>query len=849
MAWQTITTKELIDSGGYGTVFGYVDFQYNDTSTGNSISCRFNIRARSGYTFSVQFQNFTVNGTNYGNIGEKTQNSGVIWGPTNLPSGSRSFSWTNPWYNGTTDVTGSGTVPTLYTKPTKPTISVVNVSTTSNKITYGTTSFGTGTGSNHVYLYGGTSSTPTNQIASKTSTGNSDYTNSSLTPGTTYYYRALASNGGLNSDYSSTVSIKTYQVPATPTVTKGTVTDSAITVSYGTTTFNNPSSGTVYLYGGTTASPTTQKASKTSTGNSNYTWSSLVANTRYYFRAKATNTGGSSNYSSDLQIITLPPTPSALSVSSSSYTAYNKCTTTFSYTIPSAGSAATKTGYYRISTNGGSSYGSWTSFGTVSSNSGTFSVANLATSTSTIIQIKLTTSAGDSGAKSLTFTTKTTHTAPNFSDFTYQDSNASTVALTGDNQTMIQSQSTPEITISTSNKATGNDGIAVSTYSFNFSGQTDSAAWSSSSAVVKTLGTPQNSGTQAMKVTATDALSLTKAVSKNVTVYPWSAPTISATAQRENNFENDTTLSISGTWAPITISSVDKNTITVEYRYRESSSSSWTQNWTTRPTTTSGGNWGTTDLVIQLDNTKQWVIEIRATDEFTSESTSLTVPVGIPIFFIGSDGRVGIGAKPSESILPNDNGLLEVNGRIVATGPTPNGSGKILIKNSIPSTDTMIQCTRTDVNKTVRFGVGSSGVNHGIFSDVFNKWMIYGDASHIYVNDVPISDDYVKYYAYTSYKATNITTSSINLNSGTYCKVGKYVCTNGSTGASQSNNPSGTAYQMWVININSDTLDPNGGAWKYMARLMLAINGMWYQNCNTNASGTWTFGAWRQLHN
>lgn len=169
------------------------------------------------------------------------------------------------------------------------------------------------------------------------------------------------------------------------------------------------------------------------------------------------------------------------------------------------------------------------------------------------------------------------------------------------------------------------------------------------------------------------------------------------------------------------------------------------------------------------------------------------------------------------------------------------------------ATDTYFVTERTDTGTTAYFGIGQGGTNHGIYSGPMNKWMIRNDSSHqdiVYVNETPISFDYLmKYMPFTTYKATNITTANINLNSAAYCKVGKYYCTNGSTGASQSNNPSGTAYQMWVININSDVLDITDGTWRYFGRLMLAINGLWWQNCNTNGSGTLSFGAWKQLHN
>ena len=87
------------------------------------------------------------------------------------------------------------------------------MSGTTATIVYGTTSFGQpGTGT--VTLYGGTSSSPTTSIDTTNTTGNKTFSHTGLTPGTTYYYRARANNGQLNSNYSTEGSI-TVPIPAT----------------------------------------------------------------------------------------------------------------------------------------------------------------------------------------------------------------------------------------------------------------------------------------------------------------------------------------------------------------------------------------------------------------------------------------------------------------------------------------------------------------------------------------------------------------------------------------------------------------------------------------------------------
>ena len=725
-----------------------------------------------------------------------------------------------------------------YTKPNTASVSVSR-GKEQNTITYSVSSYGIPS-SGTVYLYGGTSTNPTNQIASASGTGSKSFTHTGLSQGTTYYYRARANNGQLWGDYSANASATTYSTPPVPSISISSRTTNQVVVSYGLNSFGDPNSGTVYLYGGTSSNPTSQIASKTSTGSSNYTYTGLSANQTYYFRTRASNGQYTTNYSSNVSTTTACPTPTALSVSSQTYTAYNRVSTVYSVTRASDNGSANRELWYRISTNGGSSYGSATYVGLMSPTTTTFTVSNIPTASSIKIQVWLNNGI-DSGIKELSYTSKATHVAPNFSNFTYLDSNSASVAVSGNNQVMIQGQSTPQITVSAANKATGNDGIAVSNYAFSFSGRSDTATWSSSADVVKTLGTPQNSGSQTMTVSAVDALSLSKAVNKNVQVYPWKKPTIDASIARLNNFEADSTLKISGTWAAINIGGTDKNTLSVAFRYKPSSTSSWDA-WITRPITTSGDNYSATDLVISLDNTKQWDIQVRATDAFVTETISLVLPAGQPIFFIGSDGRISIGDKPSHALLDNEKGLLDSKGRVITNDvPVDNlgTNGFFEAINSVNGKDTYYLAKRTDTGTSVGFGVGSGGYNHGIWSMPLNKWMIHSDGTDILIGETSLL---------TNNGATNLTTNNINLNSTQYFKVGKYSCTTATAGSSQSNNPSGTAYQMIVISLLSGVRELTGN-WVYMARIMFALNGVWYQTANTNGSGEVTYGAWRQLHN
>ena len=84
------------------------------------------------------------------------------------------------------------------------------------------------------------------------------------------------------------------------------------------------------------------------------------------------------------------------------------------------------------------------------------------------------------------------------------------------------------------------------------------------------------------------------------------------------------------------------------------------------------------------------------------------------------------------------------------------------------SGDTYLYAKRTDTSVEVRFGVGSGGTNHGVYSLKLGKWMVYGDASNVYINahKVPtLASSNVGVYKvlYTSTTAPSATSGNITV--------------------------------------------------------------------------------------
>lgn len=141
--------------------------------------------------------------------------------------------------------------------------------------------------------------------------GNTNHSDTGLTPGTRYTHRVRAENDGGNSAYSNEASATT---PAPPTVT----TNAATNVGKRTATLNatvnaNLASATVkFQYGLTTSYGSEITATPSPVTGNNATEVSavlpnLAANTTYHFRVTASNSAGTSN-GSDRTFTTLPNT-------------------------------------------------------------------------------------------------------------------------------------------------------------------------------------------------------------------------------------------------------------------------------------------------------------------------------------------------------------------------------------------------------------------------------------------------------------------------------------------------------------------------------------------------------------
>jgi len=266
-----------------------------------------------------------------------------------------------------------------------------------------------------------------------------------------------------------------------------------------------------------------------------------------------------------------------------------------------------------------------------------------------------------------TFTMNVKNSDPTYAGgFTYLDTNGTTTALTGNAQYIVQGKSKLQIKIPAANKATANNGATMSRYDVTVNGVTQSVNYATTDLTVNFNEVNAASNATAT-VTAVDSRGNKTSASSVILMLPYSPPNISASADRLNNFEDSTTVKLSGSISPLTISGANKNSLTVaKFQQRQVGGTYNTPG--TNFTITGNPNFTATDAKVTLANTLAWEILITVTDKVGSTVTlTRTVAVGTPIFFIDTVlGTLGINKFPSK---PKNAGYgLEIAGNLDVDG-------------------------------------------------------------------------------------------------------------------------------------------------------------------------------------
>lgn len=263
---------------------------------------------------------------------------------------------------------------------------------------------------------------------------------------------------------------------------------------------------------------------------------------------------------------------------------------------------------------------------------------------------------GTASSKTATVKTTSANSAPTFTAFTFEDSNATTVGVTGNNQILIQNISTLKLTLTA---ATAKNGATISSYSVVAGSKT-----ASGTTTTITVGTIPDSGTVPVIVTAIDSRGYTTAVTVNITVLEYEGINITEyTMRRVNEVEDTTQVTIGGDITPVTIGGVNKNSLRyLYYRYRKTSDSAYNSYKDITSSTEyddSGFNFES-DEWLSLDADYSYYVQFLVTDKLTSDTVTITVPQGTPLLALRRK-KVGINKREPAAALDVD-GSVMMNG-------------------------------------------------------------------------------------------------------------------------------------------------------------------------------------------
>jgi len=386
---------------------------------------------------------------------------------------------------------------------------------------------------------------------------------------------------------------------------------------------------------------------------------------------------------------------------------------------------------------------------------------------------------GSTSSKTATVTTTAANSAPTLSGFTYADSYATTTAITGNDQLFIQSHSKLTVTPGT---ATAKNQASIANYTATCNG----VSVSNTTGAALTVGAVSKSGTVAVVLTVTDSRGYTASVTKNITVIAYAAPKVnSLTLRRTNDIEAEMQLVFNGTISAITVDSVQKNSLLYcRYRYKATSATSWSSYVSILSAVTqSGTSFSYSNLELRsLASDQSWDVHIQIRDQLNSLSSLdlyYVISQGTPLVALRKQ-KVGINT-PNPAAALDVVGDAKVSGTLTAatlsgslapsklssavpiskggTGATTAAAARtnlavlplaggtltgkvtssygdigIVMQHGTASKDCGVSMKRTDTEVQMFVGVGTGGVNHGVYSNKLGKWLIYGNDTSVICN-------------------------------------------------------------------------------------------------------------------
>ena len=263
---------------------------------------------------------------------------------------------------------------------------------------------------------------------------------------------------------------------------------------------------------------------------------------------------------------------------------------------------------------------------------------------------------------------------PTISGAAYKDTNAATVAITGNNQKIIQNTSTLQLSF-TSLAALKYATLSKIAVTINGVTKQQTLSGSSASNVSLTFGVVNVSSDINAQISLTDSRNNVTSQTLAIDMEAWSTPSAIITCQRINNYEDETQLNVNADYASLN----GNNAVTIQYQYKQADGSTWSALTTIQDDVTT---------TFSIDNTKEWNVRVIVSDLLGSTTYNLTVERGVPIVFFDRLKRsVGINCFPQNDNSIESNGLqlddlIYIGSQVLYDSYTMTASGTVAVLGS-----------------------------------------------------------------------------------------------------------------------------------------------------------------------
>ena len=258
-------------------------------------------------------------------------------------------------------------------------------------------------------------------------------------------------------------------------------------------------------------------------------------------------------------------------------------------------------------------------------------------------KVRVTYGTNDTTTTGGTFKVNPTVCSPTIANVSYADTATSVIAITGNNQDIVQNHSVVRYSAS---GLTAKKSASISACSVTVNGTTYNLTLSGNTATGGNATIDSGTDIEAI-FTVTDSRGLTGTSKVTINILPWFIPTAIITLQRHNNFYSESDLKADAKFASIN----GNNQITITYNATKDGDTTPSVSGTLQDNVTS---------VVTLNNNYAWTVVITLTDLLGGTSTyTAYISRGMPIiYFDRIKSSVGVNCFPA-----NDK-TLEIAGDI-----------------------------------------------------------------------------------------------------------------------------------------------------------------------------------------